>query len=130
MHLSLILLRYRGIQNLLSPHDACKECNTNGTAHAAHQPGPHLCGNVIILLGVYYDAKYLEGGCDYRESARRSPDVEQYTVRSNGRLGRLLLDAEMSAGGTSKADKASQAPAAQAHTSSRTDNDKDILFLI
>lgn len=40
----------------------------------------------------------------------RSPDVENYTIASNGRLGRLLLDEELSAGSSSKSDtdKASQ----------------------
>ena len=104
-------------RNLPSAHHACQECN--GTTHAVYKPGPHLYGNVIILLGVNHVAKCLEGGCDHKMLACRSPDVEHYTVRSNGRLGRLLLDAEMSADSTSKADKASQAPASRPHTSSR-----------
>ncbi len=36
---------------------------------------------------------------------RRSPDIKRYTVSSNGRLGRLLLDAELCPDTTSKAEK-------------------------
>ena len=36
---------------------------------------------------------------------RRSPDIERYTISSNGRLGRLLLDAELSPDSASKAEK-------------------------
>lgn len=36
--------------------------------------------------------------------ACRSPDVQHYTIRSNGRLGRLLLDAELSAGSSAKSN--------------------------
>lgn len=36
--------------------------------------------------------------------ACRSPDVQHYTIRSNGRLGRLLLDAELSADSSAKSN--------------------------
>lgn len=36
---------------------------------------------------------------------RRSPDIERYTISSNGRLGRLLLDAELCPDSASKAEK-------------------------
>ena len=35
----------------------------------------------------------------------RSPDIERYTISSNGRLGRMLLDAELCQDSASKADK-------------------------
>lgn len=51
------------------------------------------------------DGKVLRTGSVKDVLTHRSPDIKRYTVSSNGRLGRMLLDAELCPDSTSKADK-------------------------
>ena len=89
--------------------------------HVALHPQQQGEGHQIMLALMKSSASRLNGGQPSRQvpathamlctwcvngvPMRRSPDIERYTISSNGRLGRLLLDAELSPGSASKAEK-------------------------